>query len=208
VGVAGGHKTVAHGTRASATSATRPHTRHAGRFALLIAVTVGLALALPAVALATIVSSTEQIEQPKKWNGKTITYRGEVVGDILHRGDFAWINVNDDTYQDRSVEGGHKLAGYNSGQSVWVPSYLVEQIAYLGRYTASGDRVEVTGVFHAACPEHGGDMDIHAASLTIVKRGHDVGHSLDPRRVVAAIVLLVIAGALFAANRRAELRRV
>jgi len=179
-----------------------------GRLLFFLAAAVALTALLPAAAQARIVTSTEQIEQNKKWNGKTISYRGEVVGDILHRGDFAWINVNDDTYQGLNVEEGHKLAGYNSGQSIWVPSHLVAQITYLGRYSASGDKVEVTGVFHSACPEHGGDMDIHAASLTVVERGHEVGHAIDLRRVIAALILLGTGAALFAANRRAELRRV
>lgn len=166
------------------------------------------AVAHPSVARAAVVTSAQLIEQNKKFNGKTITYRGEVIGDILYRGNYAWLSVNDDAYQSLSVEEGHELSGYNSGQAIWVPSYLVKGITYLGRYTESGDKIEVTGVFNSACPEHGGDMDIHAASLGVVKSGHAIPHPFDFKKALGAAILLLVGGLLFALNRRVEMRKV
>ena len=40
-------------------------------------------------------SSTELINNAKSYDGKTVVYEGEVIGDIMVRGAFAWINVND-----------------------------------------------------------------------------------------------------------------
>lgn len=173
----------------------------------LILATVAL-MVLPVTAQAKLVTSTQLIEQNKNWNGKTVTFRGEVIGDILKRGEFAWLQINDDEYQSWSVEEGRKLSGYNAGQSAWVPSYLVKGITYLGGYTASGDKIEVTGIFNNACAEHGGDMDIHAASLIVLGRGHPIEHRFDWTKALAALGLLAVGGVLFELNRRAEARRV
>jgi hypothetical protein len=76
-----------------------------------------------------------------------------------------------------------------------------------GGYRRQGDGVRVTGTFHAACREHGGDMDIHAASLEIVREGHAVTHRLNTRRLGIGLALLALAGALELARRRAGPRR-
>lgn len=155
-----------------------------------------------------LTTSTQLIENPKKYDGKIVTFRGEVIGDVMTRGNYAWLSINDDVYQNRSIEEGQKLSGYNSGQAVWAPSYLVNRLSYVGGYTASGDNVEVTGVFNSACAEHGGDMDIHAASLRILRPGRPIGHPLDAGKALAAAMLLAIGGSLVVLNRRAEARRV
>ncbi len=173
-------------------------------FALVLTCALALVGPLPALAQAKLVTSTQLIEQNKNWNNKKVTFQGEVIGDVMRRGDFAWINVNDDAYQRRNVEEGQKLVGYNSGQSVWVPSSLVEQIQFVGGYDASGDIVRVTGIFRNACPEHGGDMDIHASTLSLVTPGHVVAHPFDFVRLLVAIALLVTGWLFYGANKRAE----
>ena len=108
-----------------------------------------------AVCFAQSVSSTELINSAKQYDGKTVVYTGEVIGDIMIRGDYAWINLWD----------GKNAIG------IWVGKGLVKDIAYTGSYKFKGDVVEVGGVFHRACLQHGGDLDIHAQSLIKIIAG-------------------------------------
>ncbi|MDI6873215.1 MAG: hypothetical protein QME84_02860 [Actinomycetota bacterium] len=72
-----------------------------------------------------------------------------------------------------------------------------------------GDTVEVRGVFHADCAEHGGDFDIHASSLTVLQPGREVDISPDAERYYAAALslLFLLLTLLPLARRRTEERR-
>ncbi len=120
------------------------------------------------------VSSTELINNAKQYDGKIVIYEGEVIGDIMKRGDFAWVNVND----------GQSAIG------IWINTSLVKDIVYTGSYKSVGDGVEVTGIFHRACPEHGGDLDIHAEVLRKTALGRSVQEKLNPGKRNLVIVLL------------------
>ncbi len=120
------------------------------------------------------VSSTELIENASELNGNTVYYSGEVVGDILYRGDYAWINISD----------GANAIG------IYIPTAEAEKIEYVGRYRVVGDTVSLTGTFHRACAEHGGDMDIHADTINITEKGYTV-------KDAPSTGLLLSAGALF-----------
>jgi hypothetical protein len=142
-------------------------------------------------------SSVELIEHPKEWDGKRITFAGEAVSSRMVRGPYAWIHLNDDRYAERSVEDGGPLTGYNSGQAVWVPASLTSGISTYGGYDHQGDVVRVEGVFHAACREHGGDMDIHADVLAIEGPGRQISHHLQLERVIWLLILVPLAGFLW-----------
>lgn len=117
-------------------------------------------------------SSTDMVAAPANFDGDRVTFRGEVVGDAMTRGDGAWIHVNDDPYSAQPIPAGGELAGYNSGLPVWVENrQLLDQVGTYGSYRAVGDTVRVVGEFHAACEEHGGDIDIHATTLQVVSPG-------------------------------------
>lgn len=156
-------------------------------------------------------SSADLVEQPKEFDGESVTFAGEVIGEAMARGDMAWLHINDDAYYLRNVEEGAQLGGYNTGMAVWLPAGLTEEIEYFGDYEHEGDIVEVEGVFNAACPEHGGDMDIHATALSVLEQGHEVVDEVKPQKVVWAVVLAVVALALYVFERYwlrgAELRR-
>ncbi len=155
-----------------------------------------LAPAAPATAASTdspSVSSTNLIEHPRQYDGQQITFQGEVIGEALARGDYAWLTINDDTYQHRSAEEGHKLEGYNSGQAVWLPTDQIAGITHYGKYFEAGDIVKVTGVFNRACAVHGGDMDIHADMLQVVARGHDTPHPFQTGKASVAAIMIAIA---------------
>jgi hypothetical protein len=143
-----------------------------------------LALAVSAPALA--VSSNELIEEPKKWDGREITYQGEVIGDVMRRGPAAVLNVNDGTY----------------AMGVWVTVREADQIHLAGRYGVKGDVVLVHGVYHRACPAHGGDPDIHADRLVVLTPGRRLWEPFHRREAYGAAVLLLVALGLVVWERK------
>jgi len=148
--------------------------------------------------------STALVEDAKDWDGRTVSFTGEAIGEAMRRGNMAWIHLNDDAYGlAQGAEAG--LFGFNSGIGVWVDARLASRIALFGDYTRHGDVVEVTGIFHAACPLHGGDMDIHADSLRIMRGGYEVAWPIDRSRLIAAGVMVALTAFLFLV--RAILRR-
>jgi hypothetical protein len=88
-------------------------------------------------------SSVDLIERSEDFDGQIVTYEGEVVGDVMRRRDFAWVNVHD----------GKNAIG------LWMRSSDALKIKHKGGYKHSGDRVRVRGVFNRACSQHGGDLD-------------------------------------------------
>lgn len=133
---------------------------------------------LSAVCFAQPITSNELINKAKDYDGKTVAYEGEVIGDIMKRKDFVWINVND----------GENAIG------IWSNAALVKDIVYTGSYKSAGDRIEVTGVFHQACIEHGGDLDIHASALRKTRAGRIIKEKLNPQKMELVILLLGILG--------------
>jgi len=130
------------------------------------------------IALAQGISSKELINNAKLYDRKVVAYKGEVIGDIMKRGDFAWINLHD---------------GMNA-IGIWVPLAFTREITYAGSYKAKGDVIEVVGIFNQACLQHGGDLDIHAQSLRKIDSGRAVRERVNPSKVNQVLILL---GVLF-----------
>jgi len=124
------------------------------------------------------VSSTELINNAKGYDGQLVVYQGEAIGDVMRRGNFAWINVND----------GRNAIG------IWVEFAQTKDIIYTGNYKARGDVVETSGIFHRACPEHGGDLDIHAQELRIVEPGAHRPERISAGKRNAALLSMGVLG--------------
>jgi len=119
------------------------------------------------------ISSSELINNAKQYDGKLVVYEGEVIGDIMVRADYAWMNVND---------GMHAIG-------IWISGSLLKDIAYTGSYKSRGDEVEIVGVFRRACPEHGGDLDIHAQAIRKTGVGRIAMERLNIDKRNQAIIL-------------------
>lgn len=119
-----------------------------------------------------VISSAELIKNAKVHDGKEVVYEGEVIGELMHRQDGVWTNIYD---------GQHSIG-------VWMSQELAELIKYTGSYKAQGDIVKLQGVFNNTCSIHGGDLDIHAISLQIVKPGWQK----QERMILAKRNLLII----------------
>jgi hypothetical protein len=133
------------------------------------------------------------IENMKKYDGKTVTIGGEAIGDLMVRGTHAWFTVDDDPYSNKSIEAGGALVGMsNMSMSVWADMTDTENIKILGGYKNKGDQVTVTGVFHRACQQHGGDTDIHAFSVEVIRPGHPFMHHLQYWKLFTVLILTAV----------------
>ena len=137
------------------------------------------------------VGLTELVEHAKQYDDKEISFKGEAIGDVLYRGSNAWINVSD---------------GNNSAIGVYMPAQTAKKISVMGHYGAQGDVILVTGIFHRDCPDHGGDMDIHADQVQILSKGYRFSAE-TPRWLVylsgvsVLCAVLICAFALFITRR-------
>ncbi|MEM2889732.1 MAG: hypothetical protein QW358_00070 [Candidatus Hadarchaeum sp.] len=118
----------------------------------------------------------EFINEPVNFDGRQVSFMGEVVG-VMIRGDQAWVNI------------------YDNGLAIgiWCEAEWVKNISFVGDYTHRGDTVEGVGIYHMACPEHGGDMDIHALSLLVVEKGHTIERPLNTLLVLLSVVIALAA---------------
>lgn len=147
-------------------------------------------------------SSGQLVEEPKRYDGTAVAFEGEAIGEAMVRGGGAWLHLNDDAYYLRNVEEGALLGGYNSGMPVWIPVREAAKVTTFGDFKHEGDVVRIEGTFNAACAEHGGDIDIHAVTLAVVRTGHAVADPVRPGKVAWALGLGLIAALLFAVQRR------
>ncbi|HOW43480.1 MAG TPA: hypothetical protein PLF03_07415 [Candidatus Omnitrophota bacterium] len=92
------------------------------------------------------------------------------------RKDHAWLHVNDGII----------------AISVWSPKTMIGEICYAGDYRQKKDSVEVTGTFHRACSEHGGDPDIHPAEIKKVRPGYPVNLPISTKKVRACVYSLIL----------------
>ncbi len=116
------------------------------------------------------------VENAKALDGKQVTVQGEAIGEIMQRGDYCWVNINDTT----------------NAMGIWMKSADARQITCYGNYKNKGDTIIVSGVFRRACSEHGGEADIHSETFKIVQTGHSVKEQIPFTKVLAAVILLVV----------------
>ena len=140
---------------------------------ILFVLTLCAVVYAPQPAYAQAVSSVELINKPKQYDGKVSLFEGEAIGEIMRRGEYAWVNVYD----------GNRAIG------IWMPYELSRDIEYTGGHKSRGDIVAITGVFHQNCLEHGGDTDIHAEAMRKIRPGRVVSERLNFAKRNQAIVL-------------------
>lgn len=124
-----------------------------------------------------IFTSKELIASANTLDGSAVSYKGEVITAIMNRGGHSWVNLSD----------GDNALG------VWCKSDSLESVRIFGGYKYRGDMLEVEGVFHRACPVHGGELDIHADRVVITAIGFPIDERIDARKTDVAIVLFVLA---------------
>lgn len=123
------------------------------------------------------ISINDLIENSMENDGQTVTIKGEAIGEVLERGDHAWVNVSD---------GGNAIG-------IWMTIEEANKIEYFGDYKNIGDTIMVTGIFSRNCPEHGGDIDIHCNELLIISSGNPVHEPIASDKIAVAAGLTVMA---------------
>lgn len=121
-------------------------------------------------------TSKELIEEANALDGSIVTYKGEVITAIMNRGEHSWVNLND---------------GYNA-IGIWCKSASLKDVGTIGDYKNEGDVLEITGVFHRACPVHSGELDIHADSVRIEAMGFPVEERVSSQRINVAIAFFIL----------------
>ena len=76
---------------------------------------------------------------------------------------------------------------------------LAKLIQNVGDYHMTGTTLKITGTYHIACPEHEGELDVHASTAEVTDNGGPVTHMVAPGRLEAAFVLCIVAGLLLMA---------
>ena len=130
-------------------------------------------------------TSLDLLNNAKQYDGKTVNYKGEIIGDVMIRGDHAWLHVND----------GSIAIG------IWAPKTMIQDIGYVGDYHKKGDTVEISGTFHRTCSEHGGDLDIHASEIKKVTLGSLVIQPISRKKVYIGISSLILVLLFYALNK-------
>lgn len=153
------------------------------------------------------VSSSQLYDCPQSFDGERVRYSGEVVGAVLRRRDGAWVHLNDDIYADVDTAGplpAHRdFRGGNGGLGVFIPHALADRISHVGGPTARGDVLDVVGTFHRVDASTG-EVAILRATAGSVTSGEPIHRPDLPARRIVAIVMTVIAAAVFVVERRAR----
>jgi hypothetical protein len=130
-------------------------------------------------------TSLDLLNNAKQYDGKTINYKGEVIGDVMIRGDHAWLHVNDGTI----------------AIGIWVPKTMIQNICYVGDYDRKGDIIEVSGTFNRSCLEHGGDLDIHASGIRIISLGSSIIRPISRKKCYIGAYSLITVLLFLALNK-------
>jgi hypothetical protein len=134
------------------------------------------AFSFPALA-ASAIPINDLVEESLEYDGQTVSVQGEAIGEVLERGEYAWVNIND---------GGNAIG-------IWMSLEDARKIEFFGDYRNSGDILLVTGVFSRNCVGHGGEVDIHCDKLEIISAGHHVVETVAPAKILIALVLFTFA---------------
>ena len=117
------------------------------------------------------------IEHSLTRDQQIVVIEAEVIGEVLERGDFAWLNVNDGT----------------NAIGVYTDIDLTSQLTTFGDYFHVGDKIRIVARFERSCLEHGGEMDLHATSITVIKKGYATEHEVTALKFVLSIILMAMA---------------
>ena len=149
---------------------------HSWRFivhSILFFLALFVILCTPYPGFSQSISSVELINNLKQYDGKLVVYEGEVIGDVMLRGEYAWVNIND----------GKNAIG------IWIKKELLKDIINTGSYNVKGDLVEIAGKFNRSCVEHGGDVDIHAQSINKISSGGRISCAVNTKAINLALGL-------------------
>lgn len=163
-------------------------TRLLSRTAALAVVCALLLVAAPAFGqTATPTTGPELASTASGLEGQAVSLEGEVISELLDGGEgHKWVNILSD----------------GTGIGIWAPVSELGDIKVLGDWNETGDIVRVVGTFHQGCSQHGGDLDIHATSVTLLERGVEHERPVSWWKFAVGLLAAGIAAVLFRRMRR------
>ncbi|MEX1178072.1 MAG: hypothetical protein WEB09_06390 [Nitriliruptor sp.] len=154
------------------------------------------------------VSSDQIFACPQAFDGLTVTFAGEVIGDLLDRDGGVWVQVNDDAYAlevgPQARHGDHR--GFNTGLPVWLPDGMHEQITGLGGPDVRGDVLLIEGTLLRTDPADGGSTTLRAERATIVEPAVELPEPFHAVQAIVAAVLGVVTLVALEWSRRVKKR--
>ena len=123
------------------------------------------------------VTSRDLIEKSKYYDQKFVAIKGEAIGDIMVRGEFAWLNIQDV----------YNVIG------IWAPRAYLKDIQTLGDYFHQGDVVKIRGRFVRADPDLAGEFCIKADSVFVLSSGGPLPHKLSENKIKLVKILFAFA---------------
>lgn len=118
------------------------------------------------------------------YDGQTVRVTGEAVGEAMANvGDSrVWVTLLD------AEKGASVVVSMRPSDAEKIDTY--------GSYKARGTILRVKGEYHLACPEHEGESDIHATTVSVVERGKAVVEEFHVEDFLPGFVLLTAGAAL------------
>ncbi len=120
----------------------------------------------------------ELYENGEKYNGKVVIVEGEVIGDLMGKGEERWINVKDE-FEDFVI-------------GVVISKNDAVKIENFGKYRTKGDVIRIFGIYNINCSKHYGDRDIHAFKIDVIKKGEKYAEKVKIKKIFLSFILLVI----------------
>lgn len=153
-----------------------------------------------------VVSSVMVQACPAAYDGVTVRYAGEVVGDLLMRDGGAWVLVNDDDYavQVGPLPAHGEHVGTNTGLTVWLPTEHQSAVSGLGRPNRRGDVLAIEGRIERADPRDGGGLTLRATDVEVLAPSTTIAEPLDVPQLWFAVAMTVVAAGLWLLRRRAD----
>lgn len=149
-----------------------------------------LSVAASAAAAPAALTPAEAVALALKSDGAHAIVRGEALGESLAApGGKRWVNIG--------REGTAIGVVMTAEQAAKVPRF--------GRYRQRGATLEVSGVLNSACDEHGGDLDVHAESVSVLDEGGPIVAPIHPGKLWLAVFSAMASLVLWA--RYGQLRR-
>ena len=111
-------------------------------------------------------------------DGSDVRFSGEVVGDVVNADEgYKWVNL---------------MGTANNVIGVRLTDVQAARIQNVGGYHKSGTVLQVTGAYHVACPEHQGELEVHALSVEVLDNGGPATHMISTRWLVISVLLCVL----------------
>jgi hypothetical protein len=151
--------------------------RGAGATLLAFIVAMSAAGQDPSGQAAPILRAGAVVEAARELDCRFLSLEGEAIGEFLERGDQGWLNLLD---QGTAI-------------GVWAERAALPAGIDYGSYRRRGSLLRVRGILHRACPEHGGDLDLHALEIELIAPGAATPHPVARSRLVLAAILLLAA---------------